>query len=238
MEAVIDVARLAGTRAMSYYRTRVTVEAKADGSPVTVADRSSEEAAREWIARRFPADGVIGEEFAAIRPDAQRQWVIDPIDGTKAFVRGVPLWGTLVAVMEGDRAIAGAAYFPAIATGDVIAAAEGAGAWWNGERCAVSAVTSLRESTVLTTDTRFADGARWDALARAARVARTWGDCFGYCLVATGRAEAMIDEVVSIWDIAPWKVIVPEAGGVISDWGRGAIATNAGVADAVRARLG
>lgn len=238
MDAVLEVARLAGDNAMTYYRTSVTVEAKADGSPVTVADRSSEEAARAWIARKFASDGVVGEEFDPIRPEAKRQWIIDPIDGTKAFVRGVPLWGTLVAVMEGDRVIAGAAYFPAVGSGETIAAAEGAGAWWNGVRCRVSTVGNLREATVLTTDTRFRKGAdRWDALAREAAIARTWGDCFGYLLVATGRAEAMVDETVSIWDIASWKVIVREAGGVCTDWGKGAIATNAALSDAVRSRL-
>ena len=99
MHAAADVARLAGDVAARYYRKGVAVDVKADGSPVTVADRAAETAAREWIERRFAGDGILGEEFGLARPDAPRRWILDPIDGTKSFVRGVPLWGTLVAVV-------------------------------------------------------------------------------------------------------------------------------------------
>jgi histidinol phosphatase-like enzyme (inositol monophosphatase family) len=222
------------------------VETKSDGSPVTVADHAAEAAARAWVQSRFPQDGVLGEELGEERPGAPRRWIIDPIDGTKSFVRGAPLWGSLVALCEGDRVLAGAAYFPAV--DELVAAAPGAGCWWNGSRCRVSSVSTLAEATVLTTDERFPDrperAAGWRALARSASVSRTWGDCFGYLLVATGRAEVMCDGTLSIWDAAALQPIIEEAGGVFTDWlgastafGGSAIATNRLLADEARVLL-
>jgi histidinol phosphatase-like enzyme (inositol monophosphatase family) len=247
MHAAADVARLAGDVALGYYRRGLAVETKSDGSPVTAADRDAERAAREWIEARFPADGILGEEFGAVRPGARRRWILDPIDGTKSFVRGVPLWGTLVAVAEGDAVLAGAAYFPPVA--ELVCAAPGEGAWWNGARCAVSKVASLGAATVLTTDDRFpgrpARRAAFAGLAARAAVARSWGDCYGYLLLATGRAEAMVDDVVSPWDAAALQPIVTEAGGVFTDWtgagtafGGDAVATNAALAEEIRSALG
>ena len=150
---------------------------------------------------------------------------------------------TLVALTEGETVLAGAAYFPA--TAELVAAAPGCGAWWNGARCRVSGVGALREATVLTTDEKFSArpdrrGA-WRRLEDAAGIARSWGDCFGYLLVATGRAEAMVDGIVGDWDTAPFLPIVEEAGGVFTSWeggrtafGRSAIATNGALAAEVR----
>ena len=213
---------------------------------MTVADRAAETAARAWVQSRFPEDGVLGEELGEERPGAARRWIIDPIDGTKSFVRGTPLWGSLVALCEGDRVLAGAAYFPAV--DELLAAAPGAGCWWNGRRCHVSSVSALADATVLTTDERFRDrperSTGWRALAQSASVSRTWGDCFGYLLVATGRAEAMCDGTLSVWDAAALQPIIEEAGGVFTDWlgtptvfGGSAIATNRLLADDVRALL-
>src|SRR5437764_90615 len=148
-----ELARLTGTVALRYYRSRLTVETKADGSPVTEADRAAETAARAWVRSRFPDDGVLGEELGEERPGAPRRWVIDPIDGTKSFVRGTPLWGSLVALCEGTRVLAGAACFPAV--NEWIAAAPDCGSWWNGSRCTVSTMLDLATATVLTTDERF-----------------------------------------------------------------------------------
>lgn len=248
MQASAELARLAGGNAMQFFGKALDVESKKDGSPVTEADRATETLAREWIARRFSGDGILGEEFGSSSPDAARQWIIDPIDGTKSFVRGVPLWGTLVAVMEGESVLAGAAFFPAI--GEMIVAGAGEGCWWNSERCAVSAVAAVDAATVLTSEVRFdstesrhRDG--WRSLTEEAAVSRTWGDCYGYLLVATGRAEVMVDPVLSVWDIAPFVCIIPEAGGVLTDlagnvsaFGGSAIATNAALAHAVRATMG
>ena len=241
-----ELARITGTVALRHYRTNLTVETKADGSPVTIADRAAEAAARAWVQSRFPQDGVLGEELGEERPGSARRWIIDPIDGTKSFVRGVPLWGSLVALCEGDRVLAGAAYFPAV--DELVAAAPGAGCWWNGSRCRVSSVGTLRDATVLTTDERFPDrperAAGWQALSRAASVSRSWGDCFGYLLVATGRAEAMCDGTLSVWDAAALQPIVEEAGGVFTDWlgvptvfGGSAVATNRLLSDEVRSVL-
>ena len=242
-----ELARLTGTVALRHYRTNLTVETKADGSPVTIADRAAETAARAWVQSRFPQDGVLGEELGEERPGAVRRWIIDPIDGTKSFVRGTPLWGSLVALCEGERVLAGAAYFPAV--DELVAAAPGAGCWWNGSRCRVSSVGSLADATVLTTDERFPENPErapgFRALARAASVSRTWGDCFGYLLVATGRAEVMCDGTMSVWDAAALQPIIEEAGGVFTDWrgtptafGGSAVATNRLLADEVRAVLG
>lgn len=246
MPAAAELAELAGGVAHRHFRAGVRVETKRDGSPVTVADREAEQAAREWVERRFPRDGIIGEEFGRARPEARRRWVIDPVDGTKTFVRGVPLWGTLVAVVEGDEILAGAAFFPAL--GELLAAAPGAGAWWNGARCHVSPVTELAQATAVTTDEEFRAAperrADWERLAGRVALTRSWGDCYGYLLVATGRAELMTDARLAEWDAAPFLVAVREAGGVFTDWtgrvtafGAGAIATNAGIARQARELL-
>jgi histidinol-phosphatase len=247
LEAVTDVARIAGDAALRHFRRGVAVEWKTDGSPVTVADREAEQAAREWIGRRYPDHGILGEEQGETGIGSKYRWIVDPIDGTKTFVRGVPLWGTLVAIATGETVVAGAAYFPAV--GEMIAAAPGAGCWSNGTRCHVSSVATLADATVLTTDERFrhtpqhVDG--WRALAAKSAVARSWGDCYGYLLVATGRAEVMVDGIVGPWDTAALYPIITEAGGVFTDWsgratafGGSAIATNAPLARETRTLLG
>ncbi len=247
MQAAAELARLAGNSALRYYGGTLDVETKGDGSPVTIADRTAETLAREWLAIRFPKDGILGEELGVSQPGAQRRWIIDPIDGTKTFVRRVPLWGTLVAVAEGETILAGAAFFPAV--GEMLTAAPGLGCWWNEMRCRVSNVGDLSAAAVLTTDDRFrGDETRtrkWQTLAGRSFVARTWGDCYGYLLVATGRAEAMVDDVVSPWDSAALSPIITEAGGVFTNWkgestafGKDVIATNARLAGEVRGILG
>lgn len=243
LQAVTEAARLAGGVANEHYRKRVSVEMKLDGTPVTVADRSAEQAARQWIEQRFPADGILGEEFPTVRGEAKRTWVVDPIDGTKTFIRDVPLWGTLVAVIEERRVIAGAAFFPAVS--EIVSAAVGCGCWWNDTRSHVSAISNLASATILTSQSPFsADESihhRWQELETLAQASRTWGDCFGYLMVATGRAEVMADPVLSLWDIAAFLPIIGEAGGVLTDFagaetafGGSAIATNDALSAHVR----
>lgn len=257
LHAAVNVAQVAGDVALRHFRTGprsggLEIETKGDGSPVTIADRSAEQAARAWLAERYPRDGILGEEFGRAGRDAARCWVLDPIDGTKTFVRGVPLWGTLVACVEQHadgrfgEVLAGAAYFPAV--NEMVAAAPGEGCWWNGTRTRVSQVATLPEAMVCTTDPRFSHrperrGA-WQRLEDAAGLARSWGDCYGYLLVATGRAEAMVDAVVGDWDTAAFLPIIEEAGGVFTSWegartafGGSAIATNAALAELVRGVL-
>jgi histidinol-phosphatase len=246
MEAALEVSRLASLVALRYYKQDLAVEIKGDGSPVTLADRAAEQLAREWIHARFPADGILGEEFGETPGTNGRRWILDPVDGTKSFVRGVPLWGTCVAVCEGDDVLAGAAAYPAVE--EHVAAAPGEGCWHNGVRCRVSAIDAIGEATVLVTDDRnFPTSDRrvgWDLLSGKAAVSRGWGDCYGYLLVATGRADVMVDPVLNPWDAPPFLPIIEEAGGVFTSWnGRrdvfagDAIATNRALADSVRALL-
>lgn len=241
LAATLELAERAAQVALSHFGRGLAVEHKADGSPVTVADRAAEAAARAFVREHFPADGFVGEEGGVERPDARRRWIVDPIDGTKAFVRGVPLWGTLVALSEGDEIVAGACVLPAL--GERIVAARGEGAFWNGARARVSSVASLAAATVLCTDV-----ARLPAAVRgvldASAIARTWGDCYGHVLVATGRAEAMLDPVLAAWDAAALLPIVDEAGGraVAFDGRRSAFAgslcsSNAALAPVLLPRL-
>jgi len=247
LEATSELARRTGRVALKHFRASLSIETKSDGSPVTIADRQAEESARQWIMSRFAEDGILGEELGVHQPDARRRWIVDPIDGTKTFVRGVPLWGTLVAVCEGETVLAGAAYFPAI--DELLAGAPELGAWWNGTRCHVSSCHDIESATVLTTDERFRAAPErrgaWERLATAAALSRSWGDCYGYLLVATGRAEVMVDGALAPWDAAALMPAIVEAGGVFTDWagqptafGRSAIATNTGVARAARTLLG
>jgi histidinol phosphatase-like enzyme (inositol monophosphatase family) len=237
LEAVERVARKAGAEALARFRSNLQVETKADGTPVTEADRAAERAARAVIAELFPQDGVVGEELGESNPGAKRRWFVDPIDGTKAFVRGVPLWGTLVAVTEGEEVLAGAMFFPAL--DECIAAEQGEGCFWNSKPARVSTTATLGAATVLTTDARAQPPTLMELL-RQGQVCRTWGDCYGYLLVATGRADVMVDPVLSPWDSAALKPIIEEAGGVFqaldgrrTAFGGSAVATNAALAKEV-----
>ncbi len=239
MGAVAEVARIAGDIAKRHYGRSPETRTKNDGSPVTIADINAERAARQWIEQRFPDDGIIGEELAPVRSGAARRWILDPIDGTYTFLQTVPLWGTLVAVAEADSVIAGAAYFPSL--DEIIVAAPGEGCWWNGARAGVSTVAELGKARLVTTDARFIRDAarreRWMRLQDGARTMRTWGDCYGYLLVATGRAEIMVDDVIADWDGAALMPIINEAGGVFTDW-RGRATAFGGDAIATNAKLG
>ena len=246
MEAAEAVARVAGEVALRHYHRGVTVETKGDGTPVSVADRQAEEAARAWLEKHCPRDGILGEELGTTRPDARRRWILDPIDGTKTFIRRVPLWGTLVALAEGDNVLAGAAYFPAV--GELVVAAQGAGCVWNGKPARVSEVSRLSDALVLTTEERMGTPAQvgaLDALCSRSGLVRTWGDCYGYLLIATGRAEVMVDALMAPWDAAALQPIIEEAGGVFTDWsgrrtafGGNAVASNAALAREVHGALG
>jgi histidinol phosphatase-like enzyme (inositol monophosphatase family) len=246
LQAVADVATRMGAAALRRYRSRLAVRRKDDGSPVTDADLDAERAARRWIQSHFPGDAIVGEEYGGAPAPAGRSWYLDPIDGTKSFVRGVPLWGSMAAVVEDGEVIAGAVRFPAL--GEIVAAARGLGAHAGGVRCRVSDVTRIEDATLLTTSARAGDDPvpreRWRALADRAALVRTWGDCYGYLLVASGRAEVMYDPRLSPWDAAAVAVIVDEAGGRFTDvsgapgiFGGSGLATNAALAETVREAL-
>ena len=243
----VEVAWRAGRAALAHYQTGIAAEAKPDLSPVTLADRNAEQIARELIASKFPGDGIIGEEYGAIRPDATRQWILDPIDGTRTFVRGVPLFGSLLALQEDGEPVLGVMYFPAME--ESVYAALGEGCWWNGRRALVSDEVQLDRALVLTTDIENIEKAGftagWNRVRSHAGLVRTWGDCYGHALVATGRAEAMFDPFMSIWDAAALRPIIEEAGGVFTDWrgnathtGGSAVSTNTALAREIRTLLG
>lgn len=247
LEFAVEVARKAGEITLRHFREGVRTELKADATPVTEADRDAERLCRRLIAERFPADGILGEEFGVERPEAERRWIIDPIDGTRSFIRGTPLYGVLVALATGGSARIGVIHFPALA--ETVAAGAGLGCWWNERRCRVSEVDRLDRALLLCTDAesfgRLGHGEAWARLAGRCDLVRTWGDCYGHALVATGRAEAMVDPVLAEWDAAPLQPIITEAGGSFTDWhgrsthrGGAGVATNHALAGVVRAALG
>jgi histidinol phosphatase-like enzyme (inositol monophosphatase family) len=246
LDLALAAAREAGEIALRHFRQGVTVEIKADHSPVTAADREAEACLRRRIEERYPQHAILGEEFGAVREGAPNRWLLDPIDGTASFIRGSPLWGVMVAVeLEGEPQV-GVLHFPALA--ETVWARRDGGAWWNGRRAHVSAIAQLADATLLYTDPRgFALAQREVAFERLRRVTgfeRTWGDCYGHALVATGRAEIMLDPILHEWDAAALLPILEEAGGVFTDWsgtrttrGSSGISTNAALATAVRNTL-
>lgn len=214
-----ETAIAAGRIALQHYQTGVAVELKPDASPVTRADRGAEQAIRHAIATRFPDHAVVGEEYGADGRTSAFRWIVDPIDGTKSFIRGVPLFGVLIALEIEGQVDVGVCHLPAL--DETVAAATGLGCTWNGRPARVSTVTSLSDATVVFSDGRMLArrlGHRWDRLESDAGLLRSWGDCYGHCLVATGRADVMLDPVMNAWDCAALLPIVREAGGRFTDW--------------------
>jgi len=208
----VQLATAAGDHTLRYYGHRVDHAPKSDGSPVTIVDREAETLVRERIAGRYPEHGVLGEEFGETNPGARVRWILDPIDGTRSFMRGVPLYGVLIGVEVDGVPAVGVAHFPPLR--ETVAAGLRQGCTWNGKPCRVSPVQRLEEALVLTTDLRAVSGEPgWTALQARAGTVRGWGDCYGHALVATGRAEVMVDPLMHPWDSAPFLPIVTEAGG-------------------------
>lgn len=226
LELARSAAREAGAITLEYFcQGNYAIELKRDRSPVTVADRRAEEHLRRRIAAEFPADGILGEEFGEQPGDSGYRWIVDPIDGTKSFISGVPLYGTLIGVEFEDRSVVGVIRVPAL--DEMVWAAVGQGAWsQRGELpptpARVSSVARLADSLFCTSEVRnFAKTGRpaaYERLDAACRLARTWGDCYGYLLVATGRAEVMVDPQMNVWDCAALQPILEEAGGTFTDW--------------------
>ncbi|MCY3021633.1 MAG: inositol monophosphatase family protein [Planctomycetota bacterium] len=229
-----EAAYLGGRRTLAYFGTGISVETKADNTPVTRADRECEEIIRARIARSFPGHVILGEEGGETGPPTSRRgrqassrksqaspqyrWIIDPIDGTKTFIHGVPLYGVLIGVEVRGKPAVGVVYLPAL--DEMVAAATGLGCRWNGRLARVSSAARLEDAVLLTTSVKSAT-ARSGAYAKLAaqtRLARTWGDCYGYVLVATGRAEIMLDPEMKPWDSAPFLPILGEAGGRFTTW--------------------
>jgi histidinol-phosphatase len=240
-----EAAFVGGRRTLAYFGTgTAATEWKADQTPVTLADREAERLIRGVIGRAFPDHAILGEEDGETAGSAPVRWIVDPLDGTLTFVRGVPLYGTLIGVeVRGEPAV-GVVYLPAL--DEMVAAARGLGCTWNGRPCRASATTSLSEALAVVTDERAArtrSGA-WDRIVARTALQRTWADCYGYVLVATGRAEVSLDPIMNVWDCAPLLPIVEEAGGRFTDWsgrrtihGGEAVATNGALHDQIVALL-
>lgn len=240
LDFAVRIAGGAGEICMKYFRraSQNIVAVKTDGSFVTRADREAEEFLREQIRRAFPDDGIIGEEFGVDKGVSDRNWILDPIDGTFSFIHGVPLFGVLIGLEVNNEPVLGVVDLPAL--DETIYAARGRGCFCNGAPARVSSVDSLKESLLLTTNfddcRKYGEYGFADQIANLrtkVRTSRTWGDCYGHVLVATGRAEMMLDPVMHIWDCAPLITILEEAGGRFTDWsgsrsirGGNAISTN------------
>jgi myo-inositol-1(or 4)-monophosphatase len=206
---------------------------------VTVADRKAEELIRSRIEAAYPGQEIVGEEFGLKESrGASQRWIIDPIDGTKAFLRGVPLYAVLIGLEVEGRVVAGAAYFPAL--DEMIAAADGQGCWWNGRRARVSAVDDLKRAYVASASaSSFAKHGRagaFERLLQACYYQIGWSDAYGYLLVATGRVEIMLDPAMNVWDCGPFPPILRESGGYFGDW-RGNPTIYGGEALAVNGQL-
>jgi histidinol phosphatase-like enzyme (inositol monophosphatase family) len=203
--------------------THLAVETKSDQSPVTIADRGAEELLRAMIKKRYPAHGIVGEELGSENADAEFVWVLDPIDGTKAFITGVPLWGTLIALLHRGQPILGCIHQPIL---QQLVLGDGASTTFNGRLVRSRPTQRVEDATLLTSDplspAKYQDGPRYEKLAHRAKLVRTWGDCYGYLLVATGWADICLDPIMNPWDIAALVPIIRGAGGAISDWQGGA----------------
>lgn len=212
----------AGRLTLGFFRTsEAPPELKPDETPVTVADREAERLIRARISARYPGHAVVGEEYGTEERDgATHRWIVDPIDGTRSFVRGVPLYGVLIGLEIEGRCEVGAVYFPAL--DEMVYAATGTGCYCNGRRVRVADARTLERAIISFTDAAsFEEHGREGAFRRlreAAGASRGWSDAYGHALVATGRAELMLDPVMNHWDCAPFPPILREAGGYFGDW--------------------
>jgi histidinol-phosphatase len=220
LDVALDAAFAAGQATLAHFRTPIAVEWKADASPVTLADRAAEAIIRARLGAAFPDHGIVGEEEGADRADAACVWWVDPIDGTKAFLRGVPLYGVLLGLAIEGRIEVGVAHFPAL--GETLYARSGDGTRLNGRRVQVRDTERLEDAFVAFTDARnfarYGRAGAFDRLQRRCAYAAGWSDAYGHALVASGRLEVMLDPVMNAWDAGPFPVLLREAGGRFGDW--------------------
>jgi histidinol phosphatase-like enzyme (inositol monophosphatase family) len=202
-----------------YFRGEFTVESKADATPVTIADRQAEEILRGLVGRQFPDHGIIGEEYGETNPDAEYVWIIDPIDGTKSFVAGAPLFGTLIGLLHRGSPVFGAIANPVL---EFLLCGDNNLTLLNGKPVGCRPCASLHEAVLSTTSplssVRHPQGKNFTRLTEQVKLYRAWGDCFGYYLLAAGRIDLMLDPAMKPWDILPLIPVIRGAGGVITTW--------------------
>lgn len=220
LQAAIAAAQDAGRVTLRYFRNETQASFKADGSPVTQADLEAEQLIRERLQRDLPGHDIIGEEHGEDLSGSSFRWYVDPIDGTKAFVRGVPSYAVLLGLEIDGRIEAGVAHFPAL--GETLWARNGSGTFLNGRRVQVAQTRQLSEATLAFTDVgNFRPHGRQEAFERliqATQVRAGWSDAYGHSLVASGRIELMLDPAMSAWDCGPFPVLLREAGGYFGSW--------------------
>ena len=223
LDAALDAARAAGALALRYFAAGgVQVTLKPDHTPVTQADREAEQTIVKRLESAFPDIGFLGEEYGAHGKQGRR-WIVDPIDGTKNFTRGIPYWATLLALEEDGEVTLGVVHSPA--TGDLWWARRGGGAFANGRPMRVSTIDRLADATLLHSSLSWlralGPGPHWDGFLRlvdATDRQRAFGDYFGYTFVLRGQAELMLEADLKPWDLAPFMVLFEEAGGRLTDF--------------------
>ncbi|MAO64351.1 MAG: histidinol-phosphatase [Balneola sp.] len=219
LKAATEIAKIGGHHTLKYFQKDFEIISKADDSPVTIADKETEQIIRAEIQKRYPDHGIIGEEFGKTNPVSNIQWILDPIDGTKSFIHGVPFYTTLIGIMIDNEPQVGIIYAPALE--ELCAAAIGHGATFNGEPCSVRETKKLEDATFLVTEIdRFREMDQQELfleLLTETKIHRTWGDAYGHMMVAIGRADLMYDPELNIWDAAALLPVVKEAGGIFSD---------------------
>ena len=215
LEEAAELARRAGRLTLEWYSPAVEVVTKGDGSPVTAADRAAEQLLRDELVERYPDDAIMGEEHGYSGGASGRTWFIDPIDGTQSFIRGVPLFATLLALEDAHGVAVGVIDLPAL--GETVMAGRGLGCFLNDRAISVGDRSRLEGSVMCTSGYDLIPAGVASRLHSSPLILRGWGDAYGYALVAGGRIEAMLDPVVKPWDVAPMAVIIPEAGGTFTD---------------------
>ena len=247
LDFAVRLAAEAGDITQRHFKGSFAAQRKADNSFVTIADREAERFLRASIQQSFPDDGILGEEEGEKIGTSQRRWIIDPVDGTYSFVHGVPLYAVLMGLEIDGESVVGVVNLPAL--NELVYAARGLGCFWNGEPARVSATKSLSEALLLATDfgtpEQYGFGRAAATLQRQVNERRTWGDAYGHVVVATGRADIMLDPVMNVWDCAALLPLLEEAGGTFTNWegkptihGGNAISTNGLLFDDVMETIG
>ena len=220
LEFAKRITETAGEISLKYYQSDLDIITKADQSPVTIADQQTEEFLRSEIERKFPDHQILGEEMGNKETSSPYKWIIDPIDGTKSFISGIPFYSNLLGLEFEGRIILGISNFPAL--NEMYYASENGGAFLNGKKISVGKKTKIEECRVMTTDVKNLENVRLSIPAKKilndSLFYRTWGDAYGHAMVASGRADIMLDPLMNPWDCAPFGIIIKEAGGYFGDW--------------------